>query len=124
MAKRGTHEILVVDDDPDLREGLAYLIRHWGHAVVTAANGREALDRLDLMAGPPCMIILDLTMPVMDGWELRRSLLKRPAFADVPVLLVSGIADLDEAAETLSPAAYLRKPVDVNELSRLVDAQS
>ncbi len=121
MPKRIVHEILVVEDDADLREGLAFFIGRWGRAVVTAANGREALERLDQMAGPPCMIILDLTMPEMDGWALRRSLLERPAFADVPVLLVSGIADLDEAAKALSAVAYLRKPVDVGELSRLVD---
>ncbi|MEX2496211.1 MAG: response regulator [Woeseia sp.] len=122
MPKSVVHEVLVVEDDPDLREGLAFFIERWGRAVVTAANGREALERLDQMVGLPCMIILDLTMPEMDGWELRRSLLERPAFADVPVLLVSGIADLDEAAKALSAVAYLRKPVDVSELSRLVDA--
>lgn len=121
MPKKVVHEVLLVEDDPDLREGLAFLIRRWGRAVVTAANGREALEQLDQMAGPPCMIILDLTMPEMDGWELRRSLRERPALADVPVLLVSGIADLDEAAKALSAVAYLRKPVDVNELLRLVD---
>lgn len=114
------HEVLIVEDDPDLREGLAFLITHWGHVVVTAANGREALDRLDQMAGPPCMIILDLMMPEMDGWELRRSLLGQPAYADVPVLLVSGVADLDEAAKALSAVDYLRKPVDFQKLSRLV----
>ncbi len=120
MPKTIVHEVLVVEDDPDMREGLAFLITHWGHAVVTAANGREALERLDQMAGPPCMIILDLMMPEMDGWELRRSLLERPAFANVPVLLVSGVADLDEAARALSAVDYLRKPVDIEKLSRLV----
>ena len=117
MTDAGT--VLIVEDDIDLRQDLAFLIENQGHEVITAANGQEALERL-AEKGRPCMILLDLMMPVMDGWELRSELLKDPAMKDVPVVLLSGIADIKEEARSLQAKDYVTKPIDLEKLYRLV----
>lgn len=114
-----THGVLLVEDDPDLRQDLAYLIQYEGYTVTTAANGREALDCLCTMQRP-CVIILDLMMPVMDGWELRAELLKMPELKDVPVVLLSGVADVQSQAQSLQAVDYLTKPIDLRRLYHMV----
>lgn len=113
--------VLLVEDDPDIREDLAFLIEERGYPVVTAGNGREALDKLAQMP-PPRLVILDLMMPVMDGWQLRAELLKRPDLAQLPVVLLSGVADLQAQAKSLDAVGYLTKPVDLDEIYRVIDA--
>ena len=68
-----THQVLVVEDDPSLREIYAGALRGYGHDVRTAGDGAEALDRLN-NGWEPCVVFLDLRMPGMDGWELSRRL--------------------------------------------------
>lgn len=114
-------EILIVEDESDAREALASLIEHHGHSVQTAANGKEALAKLERM-GRPCLIILDLMMPEMNGWELREALLEQPELADVPVVLVSGAAGIERAARELNAVDFLEKPVDFSRLYGLVEA--
>lgn len=108
----GPHKdaVLVVEDDTDLRESLAQLIGLRGYRVLAAANGREALDLIG-RDGPPCLILLDLMMPVMDGWTFRESLLGNPQLSQVPVVLLSGVYDVAEEARRLLAADYLLKPV-------------
>lgn len=113
--------LLLVEDDPDMRQDLAFLVEHRGHKVQTAAHGREALEKLSEL-GAPCLILLDLMMPVMNGWELRAQLLSHPELATVPVVLLSGVADIQSEARSLSAVAYLTKPFDFEQLYRLVDA--
>lgn len=100
--------VLVVEDDPDLRQMMEQLLHLEGFAPVTAPNGREALTLLRSGA-PVKAILLDLMMPVMDGWEFRRQQRAEPAFADIPVIVVSAI-DPERALE-LSPVAFFRKPL-------------
>jgi CheY-like chemotaxis protein len=114
-----TDTILIVEDDLDLRQDLAFLIENQGHEVTTAANGREALEKL-AANGRPCMILLDLMMPVMDGWQLRSELLKDPKLRDVPVVLLSGIADIQDEVRSLKAEDYVTKPIDLEKLYRLV----
>jgi CheY-like chemotaxis protein len=111
--------LLLVEDDPDVREDLGFLLQQQGHSVVLAAHGREALDLL-MQGLRPRMIILDLMMPVMDGWQLRAELLKTPELAAIPVVLLSGVADLAQQAEALNAASYLTKPIDLARLYRVV----
>ncbi len=111
--------VLLVEDDANIRRDLAFLIRTKGYQVETAADGQQALERLEEL-GSVCMIILDLMMPVMDGWELRSALLKDPRYANIPVVLLSGIAST-QMVQTLGAADYLTKPVDFDKLYRLVD---
>jgi CheY-like chemotaxis protein len=103
--------VLLVEDDPDIREDLAFLIECQGYQVETAENGRAALDILS--AGTrPCLIVLDLMMPVMDGWQTHSQLQKSDEWAHIPVVLLSGIADIADKARNMRVQGYLKKPID------------
>lgn len=113
--------VLLIEDDADMREGMASLLEHRGHRVVTAEHGRAALEAL-ADKGRPCLIILDLMMPVMNGWELRAELMADPDLSEIPVVVLSGVADIEQECETLGAADYLTKPIDFNKLYGLVRA--
>ena len=111
-----TADILVVDDMEELRETLAEFLRDKGYSVITASNGAEALERL--LSGPrPSLVLMDLEMPMMSGWEVLASLGQNPDLASLPVIVVSG-ASVD--IEKLAVAAHVRKPVDLAQLGELV----
>jgi DNA-binding response OmpR family regulator len=108
----------IVEDDEDLREMMAHLLTLEGFEAATAANGREALDYLQ--TSRPEVILLDLMMPVMDGWEFRRQQQADPNLAPVPVIVLSA---LDQArASNVDAAAFLKKPLDFDHLLDLVRA--
>ncbi len=111
--------VLLVDDDAEVREQLAFLLGRRGHRVLTAKHGLDAIEVLR-KTGPPCLMILDLMMPVMDGWTLRRELLREAVWADIPVVLLSGVADIDDEAKELCAVDYLEKPIDLERLYRIV----
>jgi CheY-like chemotaxis protein len=107
-------DVLVVEDDDLIREQLADILRDEGYTVVTAANGQEALDRLeDLDAG---LVILDLMMPVMSGWELARALRRMPGVSDTPLLVIT--AATYAARAPLGPVFV--KPLNLDSLLRAV----
>jgi CheY-like chemotaxis protein len=111
--------ILVVEDDKDLRESLCEALELEGYVAVSAENGQAALRHLATGA-QPCMILLDLMMPVMDGWEFRRKQQADPSLAPVPVIVLSA---LDQArASNLEADAFLKKPLDFDRLLALVRA--
>ena len=109
--------VLIVEDDQDLREMMAQLLTLEGYAAATVANGREALDYLQ-DARTPDVILLDLMMPVMDGWEFRRRQQADPALAGVPVIVLSAL-DPSRAAG-VDAVAFLEKPLDFDRLLALV----
>jgi CheY-like chemotaxis protein len=112
--------VLVVEDDDDIRADLTAILRVKGFAVDEAANGKEALARLHDGARP-CLIVLDLMMPVMNGWELRAAMLADGELARVPVVVVSGKGRIPpDEEQTLAPAAVLVKPFELSELLELV----
>ena len=111
------HCILIVEDDDDLRETLGEILRLKGYDVLTAANGQEAIAALR-QYGEPCLILLDLMMPVMDGWEFRRAQLEDPGLAQVPVVLLSGADEVAREAVNLAAVGHLTKPV---ELPQVID---
>ena len=113
-------EILLVDDEPDLREDLAFLLTDEGFVVRTAANGAEALGLLEAGARPS-VILLDLMMPVMDGWETRARLRATPELARIPIIVLSGFANDDRDIAALDVAAYLAKPIGVGRLREVVE---
>ena len=87
--KHGTQNtVLVVDDDADLRDSLADLLRDEGYAVTLASNGREALDLLPGLQRP-CGIVLDIDMPVMNGRQFYQAMRAVPAWADIPIVVLS-----------------------------------
>ena len=104
--------VLIVDDDHDIQECLAEVISSQHYNVLTAANGAEALKKLRVTE-PPSVILLDLMMPVMNGWEFLTACQKDPRLAKIPVLVLSAIANRDTAN---GAAAFLRKPVNLNQL--------
>ena len=108
---------MVVDDDADIRESIGDILELRGYQVSRAANGREALDRL--REGPrPCVILLDLMMPVLNGWEFRRVQRDDADLAGVPVVIISGDGSADQKAASIGVQEYLRKPL---ELSAILD---
>jgi two-component system response regulator CpxR len=108
--------VLLVEDDPATRASLGLIFRLAGHAVDSAGDGAEALDRA-LRGPPPCLIFLDLTMPVMDGWEFLRRRQKSLALSAIPVVVVSALADVGrEALQALGVSGLLQKPADPADL--------
>jgi CheY-like chemotaxis protein len=107
LAKR----ILVVEDDDFTRETMTMLLAIEGFTVTAAANGQEALDKLRA-AAPPDLILLDLMMPVKDGWQFRREQAQDPALASIPVVVVSAAGDVGQKAASIGAAGYLQKPVE------------
>ena len=111
--------VLVVDDDPDIRDALCELLEDEGYRAVSASNGQEALAYLNSNE-PPCVILLDLMMPVADGWWFRSEVAQRARFADVPIVVLSGARLTEEQVNTLHVDGYLKKPVDLAELLTMV----
>jgi two-component system, OmpR family, phosphate regulon response regulator PhoB len=116
--------VLVVEDDADTREVLRLILESDGMDVTPAQDGLDALERLDEIHRrdplTPCAIVLDYMMPRFGGAQFRARQLTNPETADVPVILVSAISDLQSRAEALHPFATLQKPVDPDELTTLV----
>ena len=102
--------ILVVEDDQDTREMLGVALEYAGFKVVTATNGRDAIDRLRGAAELPGLILLDLSMPVMDGLRFRREQLGDARLASIPVVILSAERDVTHAARNLDANGYLIKP--------------
>ena len=106
--------VLVIDDDADIREALRCLLEAEGHRVTEAADGRMALG--SLARGRVDVIVLDLMMPVMNGWEFREAQRGDPALADIPVIVISAAAQ----RRPVEAAAFLAKPFDASRLIELV----
>jgi CheY-like chemotaxis protein len=112
-------QLLLVEDDDDIRMDLCALLDDLGYRVFAVRNGLEALDYLRA-AEPPDLILLDLMMPVMDGWQLRLELLKERRLAAIPIMLLSGAGSLATEAAALGAVAFLNKPFNVSQLLRVV----
>lgn len=108
--------ILLVEDDPGMRELVSVLLRIDGYEVDEAENGRDALDRLQQMPELPCLVLLDLMMPVMSGTEMLKELHDNTRLASVPVIVLSA----NEPPPETKSLGYLRKPVDPRMLSKTV----
>ncbi len=107
--------ILLVEDDRALREALAEVLTDEGYDVAGAANGREALERL--AANHPDLIVLDLVMPVMDGWAFREAQRRNPALASIPTVVLSASFPPDSPSlRSLGAEAVLSKPIGVDRL--------
>jgi two-component system response regulator MprA len=113
MAKR--HSVLVVDDDDNVRSLYVEALQEAGHMVAVAIDGVDALDRLQ-GGSVPCVILTDLRMPRMDGWELSRAVARDPELATIPVVVVTG----DKILSFSSPARD--KPFSTVELDAIVQS--
>jgi len=108
--------ILVVDDDPELRETLRDVLEELGYAVSSAKDGLDALRQLLTARERPSLILLDLQMPNMDGAEFRSEQLKRSDIAGIPVAVLSGDSDARGKAAALNTVACLEKPLKLLQL--------
>ncbi|MEA2661921.1 MAG: two-component system, OmpR family, response regulator VicR [Chloroflexota bacterium] len=109
--------VLVVDDQEVIRDTLQTALDDEGFTVETAANGQEALDIL--RRWKPCVILLDLMMPVMDGWAFCAE--QKRVGSTVPVVLLSAAGGLDEHQKTLQAAGVIAKPFDIDRVISTIE---
>jgi two-component system, chemotaxis family, chemotaxis protein CheY len=109
--------ILVVDDDPSILETVRAILEAEGYPVVTAANGRDALDVLERVT--PFLMLLDMRMPVLDGWGFARELRQRGR--QIPIVVMTAARDAGRWAEEIAATAALSKPFGFDDLLRAVD---
>lgn len=112
--------ILVVDDDTDILEVMSIILDSSGFATATAKSGREALAKLH-DGPPPQLVILDMMMPEMNGWEFRTEQLKDPALARIPVVVLTADGHASDKAKEIGAVAYLKKPLDMSDLLSTID---
>jgi two-component system, chemotaxis family, chemotaxis protein CheY len=120
MAAREKPIVLVVEDDPDALDAITEVLEDAGYDALRAANGLEALGQLRGNDGRCSLILLDLLMPVMNGWDFRRKQQATPAIADIPVLLMSAGAHMAMVSGELNAAGYVVKPVEISDLLAVV----
>jgi CheY-like chemotaxis protein len=110
---------LVVDDDPDIRDSLREVLEDEGYDVSCVGNGREALDHLQAASPRPCVILLDLMMPVMDGWQFRKEQKKlEPEIANIPLVVITATG---KRPVLVDAAELVMKPLDLNRLFEAVE---
>lgn len=114
-------DILLVEDDYGVRDALTLLLEEEGHVVKTATNGKAALILLASHTHLPQVILLDLAMPVMNGWEFRAAQQQDARFAHIPVVVLSADRSVAQKAAGITADAYLSKPVLIEELLPILE---
>jgi len=117
MSHDATPTVMLVEDDIDVREAVADTLEEVGYRVLAARHGLEALGLLRSGSSRPCLILLDLMMPVMDGWTFRDEQRKHPELAQIPVVALSAHAGMRD----LDAADHLRKPIQLRVLIGVVE---
>jgi CheY-like chemotaxis protein len=113
--------ILIVEDDADIRSAIVEVLTDGNYRALQASNGAAALDELRSAAPRPCVILLDVMMPVMDGKEFRDAQRNDETLGRIPVVVLSAHADATTLAEQMQAAGFLRKPVDLSTLLETVE---
>jgi len=111
--------ILIVEDEPDIRAVIAEILADEGYQVASVTNGMEALSYLR-QHPPPRLILLDLGMPVMTGWEFRAHQQRDAALAGIPVIVMSALPDLNRRVAALKVTDCLDKPIEIHTLLAMV----
>src|SRR5690606_1684897 len=117
--RAANRSVLVIEDDPDIAEILTMLLPSLGYEALSARNGAEALRLLETVDAP-CLILLDLMMPVMNGWDFRAEQLRDPDLAKIPDVVMTGAGIPPEKMEPLGADGYLRKPIELEVLAEVV----
>ncbi|HVY40725.1 MAG TPA: response regulator [Polyangia bacterium] len=115
-----SRRVLVVDDDDDIRESLMEFLEEHGFEPLGARDGVDAFEKLGTADPQPCLIILDLMMPKMDGRTFRHKQLERAALADIPVVVISAYRDVEQNARDLHAVDWLPKPLNLPALLQVV----
>ena len=112
--------ILIVEDDHDVAQSVADVLEASGYSTGVAANGREALDYLEQHTHPD-LILLDMMMPVMDGWQFREEQRKVPVLDSIPVVIVTADGNARGKAAAIRAAGHVGKPVTIDGLLNEVE---
>jgi CheY-like chemotaxis protein len=112
--------VLVVEDEPYLCDLIADVLEAEGHVPSKAANGLDALTRIT--EEKPQLILLDLMMPVMDGWEFMAVLRSNPAWQDIPVVIITAVYDVERTQKESGARAVITKPFDIDQLIDVVNS--
>ena len=112
--------ILIIEDDRDIRESLAEVLEDEGFHVISQPDGARGLDYLRGAQELPALILLDLMMPNMNGFQFREAQLKSAELAQIPVAILSADGDPQERAGDLNAAGYVKKPLKIKALLDLV----
>ena len=119
-ASKNRDTILVVDDDEDIRFAMSDTLEAEGYRVLLAEDGSDALAKLRAEGERPCVILLDLMMPKMDGWGFRAAQRDDPALADIPVVVLSADAQVKKKAAELGADGSMAKPIRIDELLTMI----
>jgi len=114
------HRVLVIDDEEMIRDSLIEFLDDNGYHAVGAVDGQDALEKLSGTTSRPCVILLDLMMPVMDGQTFRQQQLADPTLSAIPVIVLSAHGGVKKSAEDLKIPDHLEKPLRLQDLLRLV----
>jgi len=118
--KASRQGVLVIDDDADIRGALVGALEDEGYRAMSASNGLEGLEVLRILPTPPSVILLDLMMPVMDGWQFCAEQRQDPLLSKIPVVVVSAHGNVEEEASQVSASACLRKPFLIQDLLQTI----
>lgn len=121
MNADGRKRVLIVEDSEDLRYLMEVYLEGEGYEVSSVANGREALDYLHSKSELPSVILLDLMMPVMDGFQFRKEQQLDSRLSPIPVVLMTAGQDIKGDAARIHADAFLKKPIDIDDLRHAVD---
>jgi CheY-like chemotaxis protein len=113
MDTQNNHTVLVIDDDPDIRETLSAALQIYGYQAEDVGDGLEALEWLRTHHVRPCVMFLDLMMPKLNGFEFRAAQLKEPELAKIPVVIITGAPAMSRDP-SLAGLSVLTKPFDLN----------
>ncbi len=112
--------VLVVDDDENIRNLIGHLLKRAGVTVHFATNGEEAIHWLWKAETLPFLILLDLQMPVMDGWKFRTVQMADKRLAQIPVVVVTSVKTVEADMVSIKAAGFIKKPIEVNLLMNTV----
>jgi CheY-like chemotaxis protein len=113
-------DVLVVEDDEGIRETLKVMLEFEGYAVTVTSNGKEALETLQHIPKPG-LILLDLMMPIMNGWEFFDSVQKSSDLKSIPVVVLTAFADKGQQS-LKSAQGILKKPIEIDDLLKTVQS--
>lgn len=113
-------DILIVDDHESLQMLLTAILEGAGYSVVTANNGQDALTYLHTSTDLPGLILLDVAMPIMTGWDCLHALQQDTRLAAIPVVLMTALGRFDHQEAPANVVAYLKKPIELEELEALL----
>ena len=119
--KQSIYDVLIVDDDYAIREMLEEALEDSGYRVMSAENGAQALEQLRQTAQLPRIILLDLMMPVMSGWEFRMEQQTDNRLAAIPVIVLSARPSLQHEAYKMTVDGFIPKPMDITRLLTTVE---